>query len=98
MSWRKFVMFTFFLATILLLQYAQPAAAKKKQKKSKFKLDKNGWCWMTQVSNDGIGHQLHGMLTLMALHGVPADKGKKFGYDNWSVCMGCMHVNLFKCN
>ena len=92
-------MFKFFLATILLLQCAQPAAAKK-QKKIKYKLDEDGWCWMTQVSNDGIGHQLHGMLTLMSLHGVPADKssGKKFGYDNWSVCMGCMHVNLFKCN
>ena len=71
------------LGAALLLQCASFAAAKK----HKFKLDKDGWCWITQVSNDGIGHQLHGMLTLMALHGVPVDKtsGRRFGYDNWSV-------------
>ena len=28
---------------------------------------------MTQMGSDGVGHQLHGTLTLMALHGAPLD-------------------------
>ena len=77
------------LTSALLLHCVIHAAAKKKVP---IKLDENDWCWMTQVSNDGLGHQLHDMLTLMALHGVPVDNtsGKRFGYDNWSVAVYCV--------
>ena len=41
-----------------------------------------GRCWITQVGHDGIGHQLHGMLTLMALHDAVLSNGQVIGYDS----------------
>eukprot|EP01048_Picozoa_sp_COSAG05_P027649 COSAG05_NODE_8169_length_729_cov_1.236508_1_plen_145_part_10 len=34
-------------------------------------------CWVTQSGSDGLGHQLHGVITAMALHGLnhPAAAG-----------------------
>jgi hypothetical protein len=40
-----------------------------------------GRCWITQKGGDGIGHQLHGMLTLMALHDAVLSNGQIIGYD-----------------
>ena len=38
-------------------------------------------CWITRVRGDGVGHQLHAMLTLMALHNATLDDGRVVGYD-----------------
>jgi hypothetical protein len=40
-------------------------------------------CWVTSESPDGFGHQLHGMITVMGLHGVrlPEEPTAVFQYD-----------------
>lgn len=38
-------------------------------------------CWITSQSPDGLGHQLHGMITVMSLNGLQHPSGSKFKFD-----------------
>lgn len=38
-------------------------------------------CWITQRGKDGFGHQLHGMITTMGLHGLDRNMGSSRGFQ-----------------